>query len=274
MEKDIVLDKARLAWVTDIHLDFISKSARNDFYKKMKEIKCDGFAITGDIANGELVFEILKDMAEVLEKNIYFVFGNHDYYSSSIKVVRKRMKAMLGQIPFLHYLTLSKYHILSPNTAIVGRDCWYDMRNGYGGFSTGIKMNDWRCIDDFFGCHAEDLTAKIMSIADKEANALKKNIQSLIKNNPAIKNIIILTHVPPFAKTSLVDPDYMQFYSSKIAGDVIRDVALKNLDKTFYVYSGHTHRYTKSTIEKNIVAYVGYSEYSNPQIQDHFITIY
>lgn len=40
----------RLAWLTDIHLNFIDENARQKFYQEVINTQCDGILISGDIA--------------------------------------------------------------------------------------------------------------------------------------------------------------------------------------------------------------------------------
>ncbi len=44
--------------------------------------------ISGDIAEATSIELILKEMASTIQKPIYFVLGNHDYYRGSINDLR------------------------------------------------------------------------------------------------------------------------------------------------------------------------------------------
>ena len=54
----------KLAWLTDIHLNFIDEYARKKFYKEIVNAQCDGVLISGDIAEasclGTPVFESIS----------------------------------------------------------------------------------------------------------------------------------------------------------------------------------------------------------------------
>jgi len=42
--------KMKLAWLTDIHLNFLDEDARNSFYQDILKLPCEALLITGDVA--------------------------------------------------------------------------------------------------------------------------------------------------------------------------------------------------------------------------------
>ena len=40
----------KLAWLTDVHLNFLDANERKKFYKEIINTKCDGILVSGDIA--------------------------------------------------------------------------------------------------------------------------------------------------------------------------------------------------------------------------------
>ena len=81
----------KLAWVTDIHLNFLEFADRKRLYQDIVETKSNAVLISGDIAEAPTVSEILEEMAQHIAKPIYFVLGNHDYYQSSVANVRQKV---------------------------------------------------------------------------------------------------------------------------------------------------------------------------------------
>lgn len=69
-----------IAWLTDIHLNFLKVEARKKFYQQVIETGANKILITGDIAEAKDVCEILQEFSTYTNKLIYFVLGNHDYY--------------------------------------------------------------------------------------------------------------------------------------------------------------------------------------------------
>lgn len=69
----------RLAWLTDIHLNFLEDSERRRFLETVAT-QADALAISGDIGESPSSIGYLQEMEEILRKPIYFVLGNHDFY--------------------------------------------------------------------------------------------------------------------------------------------------------------------------------------------------
>ncbi len=69
----------KLAWLTDIHINFLDDDERNVFYQKITNAQCDGILITGDIAEADCVVDLLAEMQNRINKPIYLGLGDHDY---------------------------------------------------------------------------------------------------------------------------------------------------------------------------------------------------
>lgn len=52
-----------IAWLTDIHLNFLEPDARAQFYKRVMETAADSILITGDIAEATDVCELLSEFS-------------------------------------------------------------------------------------------------------------------------------------------------------------------------------------------------------------------
>ncbi len=81
----------KLAWLTDIHLNFLEKQERKLFYSEILNKSCDGVLISGDIAEAPCLIEILNEMVDEIGKPIYFVLGNHDYYRGQVSELRNKI---------------------------------------------------------------------------------------------------------------------------------------------------------------------------------------
>jgi predicted MPP superfamily phosphohydrolase len=77
----------RLAWLTDIHLNFVDRKQRRRFLGSISE-QADVVALSGDIGESHNVSQYLREMDEVNQKPVYFVLGNHDFYKGSIAQTR------------------------------------------------------------------------------------------------------------------------------------------------------------------------------------------
>lgn len=264
-------------WLTDIHLNFLSKKERMVFYDRIEQKKSDAVIITGDIAEATSVSLLLEEMANALHKPIYFVLGNHDYYHSEIKEVREEMRKLCSKEYLLHWLPMDNRIFLDEDTLLLGQDGWADGR--YGNYNDSmVVLNDSRLINDLFKqsvISKNHLLAKMQEFADFDAEKLKFD---LIENiNTRIKKIIILTHVPPFKeacwhKNEIGNPDWLPFFASKITGDVTLNVAQSNPSIDFLVLCGHTHSRGIYQPISNLLIKTGSAEYYYPDIQE-IITI-
>ncbi|MEO1273196.1 MAG: metallophosphoesterase, partial [Myxococcota bacterium] len=89
----------RLAWLTDIHLDFVDHPRFEQLCREVQEVQADGVLIGGDIAQAKDFDTWLEAMADTIDAPIYFVLGNHDYYGGTIEAVRQRAAALTTRCP-------------------------------------------------------------------------------------------------------------------------------------------------------------------------------
>ena len=283
----------KLAWLTDIHLNFLNRESRTAFYEGLKAYNVDGFMITGDIGEQSDVEEFLMGLQLTVKKPVYFVLGNHDYYGGSVEYVRKAMDEMMEANPALHYLTKTGPSDLPiSKTMILGVDGWADARNGnYKG--TLIELNDSNYINELWerkrfragmgniNGDTDPLFEKMRELADADAAKLAEYIEQAIiyplpqepeYKGPKINRLIILTHVPPFEEVAyyrgkVSEPDFLPFYTSKATGDVLLSAAKTHSDVHFEVYCGHTHGSAYAKLLPNLEAFCGESDYEYPKIQ-------
>ena len=138
-----------IAWLTDIHLNFLKVEARKKFYQQVIESGADKILITGDIAEAKDVCEILQEFSTYTSKLIYFVLGNHDYYFSSANNVREKVRALCAQNKNLIWLGEPKTLTLADGIVLVGHDGWADAR--YGDFDHSlVNLNDSRLIAELY----------------------------------------------------------------------------------------------------------------------------
>src|SRR5258706_15569294 len=108
------------AWLTDIHLNFLDDEARQKFYQEIVNTKCDGVLISGDIAEAPCLADILNEMANYIDKPIYFILGNHDYYRGQVDEVRNAMTALTKENDNLFWLPASGIQKLDNDTFLLG----------------------------------------------------------------------------------------------------------------------------------------------------------
>lgn len=138
--------------------------------------------ISDDIAEATSIELILKEMASTIQKPIYFVLGNHDYYRGSINDLRSTMISITKDEPFLFWLPESGPQKLNDAVVLVGQDCFADGR--YGDYANSrVVLNDSRMIVDLFQCSAlgkYQLLEKMQQLADQDAKELEKSIEQAV----------------------------------------------------------------------------------------------
>ena len=267
----------KLAWLTDIHLNFIDEDARHKFCQEIVNIQCDGVLITGDIAEAPCLIDILNEMEEHIKKPIYFILGNHDYYRSQINEVREAMRSLTQTHEKLFWLPASGRQQLSKDTFLIGNDGWADGRLGdYE--NSRVVLNDSRMISDLFQekiLGKYQLLKKMQELADSDADKLKNDLEQAVSQNP--KKIIVLTHVPPFKEVcfhqgEMSDDNWLPYFSSKVTGDVLTAVAQQNPEIEFLVLCGHTHSEANFRPCNNLIVEAGKAEYYRPVVQKIILT--
>jgi predicted MPP superfamily phosphohydrolase len=264
------------AWCTDIHLDHLTQPALMKYAQSLKDSRVDGLFLTGDISNSNKLLEHLGFIEAAFRRPIYYVLGNHDYYGGNIFEVRRQVHAVNSVSEHLRWLNDLSYIPLTASTAVVGHDGWYDALYGDAPGSP-VVLNDWRHIGEFYRATEGNLTRKdrIIDESRKLAHEAVTHLHNGIKG--AVRyhnNIIILTHVPPFAEAHIYnnrqgDKDYLPWFTSKMCGDMLRSAAKAFPKARFTVLSGHTHgAYRGTPFEPNLEVMVGGAEYGQPRILD------
>lgn len=272
---------SKYAWCSDIHLDHLSSEDQIvGFSEQLVSDNPTGIFITGDVSNAKQLVYHLSVMERIIQRPIYFVLGNHDYYGGDIEGVRKTMRELHNISPFLKYMPTLPYIGLSPVTAVVGHDGWYDALNGDWQKSRFI-MSDWGYIHDFVPhsggpkfLSVGNVAAKggIVSLSRSLAHAGVMHVMDGIKSAVRYhKNVIVLTHFPPFAESHLhegkMGDDHAQpWFTSKLMGDMLLDAARAYPGVNFTVLAGHTHGKYDGEFNKNLRVHVAGAEYGRPQL--------
>lgn len=269
----------KLAWTTDIHLDCVDDPLKTVNNLAAASYSSDGLIISGDISVGNLITTHLRLLEDNLQKPIYFVLGNHDYYYSDIISTRKNVADACRNMSFCRYLGAISFAKLSKKTVIVGSDGWYDAYNGDPA-GTEFLMTDWIKITDFKPAVTNTLfgktidKGKVIKIAREICKASVAHIVRGINSCVEIADhIIIVTHVPPFdesytnGKYKDIPPEHVTpWYTSKMMGEILKTAAKTYPQKQFTVLSGHTHSSFEGDILPNLHIKVGKSQYGSPQI--------
>ncbi|MGL4463545.1 MAG: metallophosphoesterase family protein [Planctomycetia bacterium] len=259
-----------LAWLTDVHLNFLSPPAQKAFVEMLAETAADAFVVTGDVAEAHDVAVHLQAIAARVERPVYFVLGNHDFYRGSIAGVRETVRTPCAANPNLHWLPDAGVVSLTDSTCLVGHDGWGDGRLGdYLG--SDVLLNDFRLIEEFGGFQesADQRLAKLHALGDEAADHLRSVLPDALAR---FRHVLVATHVPPFRESAWhegkpSDDDWLPFFSCKAVGDVLAEAMAGAPDRRMTVYCGHTHGSGEARILPNLRVITGGARYGKPEVQ-------
>jgi 3',5'-cyclic-AMP phosphodiesterase len=258
----------RLAWATDIHLEFLTPAGLADFCIELASSPADAFLIGGDISQARGLQKHLRILERTLDRPIYFVLGNHDYYHGSIEEIRQLVAELSLNSSILRWLPAAGAIPLSATTGLVGHDGWADGRYGDYANST-VLLNDYRYISDFQRLNAGQRLLKLNALGDEAARFFEGMLADAFAR---WRRVIVLTHVPPFAEATwhmgkISEADWLPHFSSKAVGDVLRATMEARPDKEMLVLCGHTHSPGEVQVLPNLKVVTGGAKYGEPTIQ-------
>lgn len=263
----------RVAWLTDIHLEFLNRSQLETFLTALATTHVDAIWITGDIAQAPSVEAYLNAMLRAVIKPIYFVLGNHDYYHGNIAQVRDAMTKITQRSSGLVWLPAADVIEITPRVGLVGHDGWSDGR--YGDFmGSQVVLNDYILIQELRLVDQMALWRALQTLADEAASHLRRVLPIAAHQYP---QVFVLIHPPPFVdvcyhkgKLYTLDNPFLPHFSSKALGDALLDMAERHPHTHFTVLCGHTHGGGEALMRPNLRVLNGAAEYRHPQIQRIF----
>jgi hypothetical protein len=181
-----------IAWLTDIHLNFLRPPALEAFLDMLAETAADTFVISGDIGEADDVAVHLHAITERVSRPVYFVLGNHDFYRGSIAGVRDKVRAICSVTPNLHWLPDAGLVPLTGDTCMVGHDGWGDGRFGnYHG--SDVMLNDFGLIGEFGGFDEapDERLAKMQALGDEAAAHFRAVLPEALAR---FRHVIAATH--------------------------------------------------------------------------------
>lgn len=258
----------RLAWLTDIHLNFLNKVQLSEFIAELAGTGVDAYLISGDIGEAPTVEEFLRALHDNLPPPIYFVLGNHDYYRASIAWVTRRVIAICQEHRGLHWLSQAGAINLTTTTALLGNESWAD--GGYGDYQRSpVELNDHYLIADLAGLSRPARLEQMQNLAGRATDRIRKNLIRAFQNR---QRAILVTHVPPFAEVSQyrgrqASDEFLPFYASKVLGDMLLRFMRARPEQHLTVLCGHTHFVAQQKMLLNLEVLVGGTIYGRPKIQ-------
>jgi Icc protein len=262
---------ARVAWLTDLHLNFLSGDAVDRFLARVAATRADSFIISGDIAESQNVDEYLEWIVSRLGGPVYFVLGNHDFYNGSIAQVRQRVTELCQRDSRLVWLNTAQPIELAPHVGLVGHDGWADARLGDYERSL-VMMNDYRLIAEFASMSKEARWPLLKAEADAAADHIRRVLPLALARFP---RVVLATHVPPFREAcwhegQISDDEWLPHFTSKAMGDALLEIMSDHPTRELTVLCGHTHGRGEARPAPNILVLTGGAEYGSPAIERVF----
>lgn len=280
----------RLSWATDIHLDHCEPDAFAAFIEEIQASDPDALCLTGDLSEAPQLQADLTRVAEAINRPVYFVLGNHDYYNGSIAEVRQAMTQLTAEHPLLHWLpaTSTAGIALGAQTRLIGHGCWGDGGNG-NIRDSWIRLQDFRWIAELRQANGETahlsaeerrarplseaLIAALKALGQEGADCLRPRLIEALKHAP---QVFLLMHPPPFREaclygTQMADDHWAPHFTCKAVGDMLQEVMGAHPKHTLTVLAGHTHNVHDAFVHPNIRVCVGAADYGNPHLAQQFI---
>lgn len=258
----------RLAWLTDIHLNFLRPPEDEVFLSSLAATPADAFLLGGDIGEAEDLALHLNALDNALGRPIYFVLGNHDFYGGTIAGVRAKVEALCAARPNLVWLSRAGVVPLTETTGLVGHDGWGDGRIG-DWWGSNVQLNDWRLIGELTGLDEDDRTAALRRLGDEAGAHFRAVLPAALER---FRHVIVLTHVPPFREAcwhagKISAEDYLPWFACKAAGDALREAMTAHPQREMTVLCGHTHGEGEARVLPNLRVLTGGADYCEPKVQ-------
>ena len=260
---------ARIAWLSDLHLDQATPESKRRFLKKLSGEDFDAAIVTGDTSNG---LEIANHLAQLGvscgQRRVYFCLGNHDFHGSDFEGVHAKIREVCMRQKNLILLGDGKIVALTVNTALVGHSGWADGRAGWSR-NTIIKSPDQHRIGDLASLSSDDLFSRMHQLGRESAGYFRNVIPRALRR---FSHLIVCTHAPPFRQATrfngrVCGDTHLPHFCNISAGGVIAGIAKNHPRRRITVVCGHTHCPTQLRILKNLEVRVGGAQRGSPAIQ-------
>lgn len=196
--------------------------------------------LAGDIGESVKNFRECLSLFSDVKCPVGVVIGNHDLYAYDKRYPSEDLwtKVLPGIVKKLGLVRMEGENIIVNGTAVVGTLGWYDYS------SKTVRMPD-RFYEEEKGAFVSDgsYIDWLRTDTDFAAELLSGLVKRLEKaqEDPAIKRIVVVTHVPLF-KEQMVRHGSDNPYADAYFGNFTMGQEVLKFSKVTDVISGHTHR--------------------------------
>jgi 3',5'-cyclic AMP phosphodiesterase CpdA len=261
----------RVAWLTDLHLDFLVPAAVDAFGQAIAAAAPDAVLISGDIATAGTLEPALLALERHVQRPIYFVLGNHDFYGGSIAAGRAAAAAFSRRSRWLRWLPAAGVVALTASTGVVGHDGWADGRCGDYAHSD-VLLSDYFYVEELVGLTREERLRVLHALGDEAAAHFRRVLPGALAR---YRRVLLVTHVPPFREAcwhqgQLSDDAHLPHFACQAVGDALLQMMRNRPDRHLIVLCGHTHSPGVAQILPNLRVYTGGATYGRPDLQRLF----
>lgn len=172
--------------------------------KSYLPLKHENLIVCGDVCSISEEWELYVSFVAVcnsLYKRVFFVLGNHEYYTNNGSMTMQRINGKVKDLENLYsnfHVLLDEHYFLNDNTIIFGGTMWSFIGNGNATPNVPIYTYTGKLIDSFSW---NQLFYTFMA-----------KLTECIHNNPFCK-FIIVTHYAPIIQNA-VAPKFLDHYNN------------------------------------------------------------
>lgn len=233
----------RIAITSDIHFHLPWIDAIRAFADHLAQQSPDMFIVAGDMGEPiDMFMQGLEMFAPVSERRAA-VAGNHDVWHRTGAYSSKYLWERLLQLAAVsnEYAWLERYNIRLNGLGICGTIGWYDysakpehlrLTNRQYAEIKPMLSNDGNYID--WEWSDRDFAAKVHQSFEKRLDQLE--------NDPAVKDILVVTHVPLFRECLRETPSRDHEVLNAFYANIPLGETVLQRSKVRAIVSGHVHR--------------------------------
>jgi 3',5'-cyclic AMP phosphodiesterase CpdA len=270
----------KIAWTTDLHLNFVDDEGVDRFIADVRQIRPDAILIGGDVGEADTFAGYLERLAAGLDVPIHFVLGNHDYYKGSIAGVQDAARKLSRNSASLNWLAESDPVWLGEQTGLVGHGGWGDARAG-DFLASDVVLNDYLLIAELRSAAGlttpetilnPELMEKLHRLGDETASHLRRVLPEALDR---CEQVLVVMHVPPFREACwyrgrVSDDNWAPHFTCVAAGEALLEQAERHTGRQITVLCGHTHSSGSVKMRDNLEVRTGEAEYGAPKVQEVF----
>lgn len=239
----------RIVITADLHYRAAYAEQYATFGRRVAELQPDCFVLAGDIGSPLTLFQRCLRLFGMVSCPRLLVAGNHDLYRHGRYDSRSLWESWLPHICAAENVTwLEGQAFILGDVAVCGTMAWYDYSSAAPHLA--LSDHDYRLGKGMVNHDADyiDWPWSDRAMARYLATGFMRTLTQL-QMNPTVKQIVVVTHMPPFSETIPVhlESEFWSLLSAYLGNYTLGDW-LRRQSKVTHVISGHIHRAGRWTV--------------------------